>query len=271
MFRWLVNSLIVSVGTTLGVLILCSLAGYGFARLDFPFRRTLFVFVLLGLAIPEQAVILPQHQLFAELRLHNSYPGLILPGLVGPFGVFFMTQYMRAIPRELDEAAMLDGASRLHALLEGAAAADPAGAGDARRVHLPRLVERLLVAAHLGDPKRHVHADRRPRRGADELCADLGPRLPDGAGGVRLDPDLHRLHHCSRSRSSARWPGRRCGEAAAARLSPRSRSPAAARSPAATTAPKSTFSASSASAAPQYGARDRRRRRSRASAGSSRR
>jgi multiple sugar transport system permease protein len=110
--HWLVNSLIVSLGTTVGVLILCSLAGYGFARLDFPFRRSLFVFVLLGLAIPEQAVILPRHQLFAWLHLHNSYPGLILPGLVAPFGVFFMTQYFRAIPVELDEAAMLDGASR---------------------------------------------------------------------------------------------------------------------------------------------------------------
>ncbi len=98
-FRWLINSIIVSGGTTVGVLALCSLAGFGFARLDFPFRRTLFIFVLLGLAIPEQAVILPQHQLFAALGLHNSYPGLILPGLAGPFGVFFMTQYMRAIPR----------------------------------------------------------------------------------------------------------------------------------------------------------------------------
>ncbi|HEY0012516.1 MAG TPA: carbohydrate ABC transporter permease [Allosphingosinicella sp.] len=111
-FRWLINSVIVSLGTTLGVLALCSLAGYGFARLEFPFRKTLFIFVLLGLAIPEQAVILPQHRLFAELGLHNSYPGLILPGLAGPFGVFFMTQYFRAIPRDLDEAAMLDGASR---------------------------------------------------------------------------------------------------------------------------------------------------------------
>jgi multiple sugar transport system permease protein len=69
--------------------------------------------VLVGLAVPSQAVILVQHQLFAWLHLHNSYPGLILPGLVGSFGVFFMTQYFRAIPRELDEAAMLDGASRL--------------------------------------------------------------------------------------------------------------------------------------------------------------
>ena len=57
-------------------------------------------------------MILPQHQLFAWLHLHNSYPGLMLPGLVAPFGVFFMTTYMRGIPVELDEAAMLDGASR---------------------------------------------------------------------------------------------------------------------------------------------------------------
>jgi multiple sugar transport system permease protein len=103
-------------------------------------------------------VILPQHQLFADLRLHNSYPGLILPGLAGPFGVFFMTQYFRAIPRDLDEAALLDGAS----------ASPPSGrccfrspcrAGDARRFHLPRHLEQLLVAAHLRHQERHVHAD----------------------------------------------------------------------------------------------------------------
>ena len=110
--HWLLNSAIVSLGTTAGVLILCSLAGYGFARLDFPGRKWIFAFVLVGLAIPEQAVILPRHQLFAWLHLHNSYPGLILPGLVAPFGVLFMTQYFKAIPRDLDEAAMLDGASR---------------------------------------------------------------------------------------------------------------------------------------------------------------
>lgn len=110
--RWLLNSAIVALGQTAGVLLLASLAGYAFARLDFPLRRTLFVIILLGLAVPSQAVILPQHQLFAWLHLHNTYPGLILPGLVAPFGVFFMTTYMRGIPKELDEAALLDGASR---------------------------------------------------------------------------------------------------------------------------------------------------------------
>ncbi len=111
-FTWLVNSVVVSLTMTAGVLLLSSLAGYGFARLDFPGRKVLFVIVLLGLAIPEQAVIIGRHQMFSALSLHNSYTALVLPGLAMPFGVFLMTQYFRAIPRELDEAAMLDGASR---------------------------------------------------------------------------------------------------------------------------------------------------------------
>lgn len=111
-FRWILNSLIVSLGMTAGVLILSSLAGYAFARLEFPGRRILFVLVLMGLAVPEQAVILARHQMFSVADLHNTYPALILPGLASPFGVFLMTQYFRAIPRELDEAARLDNASR---------------------------------------------------------------------------------------------------------------------------------------------------------------
>lgn len=111
-FTWLGNSLIVALAMTAGVLLLSSLAGYGFARLDFPGRKWLFVAVLLGLAIPEQAVIIGRHQMFSAVSLHNSYTALVLPGLAMPFGVFLMTQYFRAIPREIDEAALLDGASR---------------------------------------------------------------------------------------------------------------------------------------------------------------
>lgn len=112
-FRWFLNSVVVSSLTTLGVLTLSSLAGYGFARLDFPGRNILFVLVLFGLAIPEQSVIITRHQLFSALDWHNTYAALVLPGLSAPFGVFLMTQYFKAIPRELDEAAALDGASRL--------------------------------------------------------------------------------------------------------------------------------------------------------------
>ena len=112
-FTWLMNSVIVSLAMTAGVLVLASLAGYGFARLEFPGRRLLFVIVLLGLAIPEQAVIIGRHQMFSAASLHNSYAALVLPGLAMPVGVFLMTQYFRAIPKEIDEAARLDGASRL--------------------------------------------------------------------------------------------------------------------------------------------------------------
>jgi multiple sugar transport system permease protein len=111
-FRWVLNSTIVSLGVTFGVLVLSSLAGYGFARLRFPGRDVLFIIVLFGLAIPEQSVIIARHQMFSALALHNTYPGLILPGLAAPFGVFLMTQYFRAMPKELEEAAWLDGASR---------------------------------------------------------------------------------------------------------------------------------------------------------------
>jgi multiple sugar transport system permease protein len=111
-FRWVLNSVIVAGGLTICTLILSSLAGYGFARLNFPGRDILFIIVLLGLAVPEQAVLVARHQIFSWLRFHNTYQGLILPGLSASFGVFLMTQYFRAIPRELDEAAMLDNASR---------------------------------------------------------------------------------------------------------------------------------------------------------------
>ena len=110
--RWITNSVIVSLGMMFGVLVLSSLAGYGFARLEFPGRNIIFVLVLFGLAVPEQAVIIARYQIFSALGLHNTYPGLILPGLAAPFGVFLMTQYFRAIPKEIDEAAALDNASR---------------------------------------------------------------------------------------------------------------------------------------------------------------
>jgi len=112
-FGWFFNSLVVAVGQTVGVLVLSSLAGYAFARLEFPFRRTIFVIVLFGLAVPEQAVIIARHQMFNWFGLHNSYVGLILPDLSSAFGVFLMTQFFKAIPREIDEAALLDNASPL--------------------------------------------------------------------------------------------------------------------------------------------------------------
>lgn len=111
-FRWIMNSAIVSVGQTFITLVLASLAGYGFARTEFPGRRYLLVFVLAGLAVPEQAVVIPLHRMFAALDMHNTYSALILPRLAAPFGVYMMTQYFKAIPRDIEEAAMLDNTPR---------------------------------------------------------------------------------------------------------------------------------------------------------------
>ena len=112
-FGWMLNSAIVAFGQTVLTLALSTLAGYGFARTDFPGKKVVFLLVLAGLAVPEQAIIVPLHTMFAEANLHNTYFGLIAPRLAVPFGVFLMTQYFRATPAEIEEAAMLDNASRL--------------------------------------------------------------------------------------------------------------------------------------------------------------
>ena len=112
-FQWIVNSIVVSLGQTFFTLVLCSLAGYGFARTEFPGKRWVFALVLAGLAVPEQAIVIPLHRMFAEWEMHNTYSALILPRLAAPFGVFLMTQYFRAIPKDIEEAALLDNASRL--------------------------------------------------------------------------------------------------------------------------------------------------------------
>ena len=111
--RWFLNSAIVSTCQVIGVLALSSLAGYAFGRLKFPGRHWLYAFVLMGLAIPDQSVILTRHHIFSALHWHNSYAALILPGLSAPLGVFLMTETFRALPPSLEDAARLDGASRL--------------------------------------------------------------------------------------------------------------------------------------------------------------
>ena len=116
-FRWLGNSVLVALCQTVGVLVLSSLAGYGFARTEFPGRKILFALVMFGLAVPAQSTFIPLHRLFSDWNLQNTYAGLILPGLAAPFGVYLMTQYFRAIPIDLEEAAMLDNASRLKTFL----------------------------------------------------------------------------------------------------------------------------------------------------------
>lgn len=110
--RWLFNSLITASLTTLGVLIIDSLAAYALSRLRFAGRRFLFIFTLVGFMVPFQVIMIPLYLMFNELGLVNTYLGLILPRLAIPLGVFILRQFFMGIPTELEEAAVLDGCSR---------------------------------------------------------------------------------------------------------------------------------------------------------------
>jgi multiple sugar transport system permease protein len=109
--RYFMNSLVVSVSTTVIAVLIASAAGYCFARLTFFGSGILFALILGALMIPSQATIVPLFVMFANWNLLNSYPGIILPGVVSAFGVFMMTQFFRTLPPEMREAAIVDGAS----------------------------------------------------------------------------------------------------------------------------------------------------------------
>ena len=117
LWKWFGNSVFVSTTHTLAQLTVCSLAAYAFARLDFHFKRPLYILVLIGLMVPFEATFLPVYLLFSNLRLHNTLIARILPGIASSFAVFLMTQFFRGIPLELEEAAMMDGAGRFRIFL----------------------------------------------------------------------------------------------------------------------------------------------------------
>jgi len=109
--RMFFNSLLVAVLTTLGQLLTCSMAAYAFARMHFKGSNVLFLVYLATLMIPFQVTIIPLFILMRYLGWINTYQGLILPGLFSAFGTFLLRQFFLSLPRELEEAAFMDGAS----------------------------------------------------------------------------------------------------------------------------------------------------------------
>ena len=115
--RFIQNSAVLVTWNVVGQVISTTLIAYGFARLRFPGRNVLFLIVLATLMVPKQVTLVPQFILFAKLGWVNTYLPLILPAFTGsPFLIFLMRQYMMTIPLDLDEAATIDGASRLQIL-----------------------------------------------------------------------------------------------------------------------------------------------------------
>jgi multiple sugar transport system permease protein len=110
--RYFLNSLFVSLAMTLGQLVTCSLGGYAFSRLQFPGRDAIFLLYLATLMIPSPVLTVPIYLLLREYHLLNTYQGVILPGLFSAYGTFLLRQFFLAIPKELEDAARIDGSGR---------------------------------------------------------------------------------------------------------------------------------------------------------------
>jgi multiple sugar transport system permease protein len=111
-----VNTTLVTTTVVASNLLLCSLAAYGFARIDFLGKKVVYFFMLATLMVPLQVVLIPTFLIVKGLGLLDSLGALIVPNLANVFGIFMLTQFFRTLPIELEEAARIDGASRLKIL-----------------------------------------------------------------------------------------------------------------------------------------------------------
>lgn len=109
--RLVLNSFLFAGGVTMFALVFDSLAAYALARIDFTGRRTLLIAIIATLMIPFQATLVPVYQLVSDLGWVNTFAGLIAPRAADAFGIFFLRQFFLALPRDLDNAARIDGAS----------------------------------------------------------------------------------------------------------------------------------------------------------------
>lgn len=109
--RYFVNTVIVTVFTVLGQLVICSLAAYGFARLNFMGRDTIFVLYLATMMIPFQITLIPMYLIVYRLGWVNTYLGMIVPSLSSTFGIFLLRQSFMGVPRDYQDAARIDGAN----------------------------------------------------------------------------------------------------------------------------------------------------------------
>ncbi len=110
--RWFFNSFFVSTSVTILILFINSLTAYGFARLEFPGRDFLFVLVLTTIMIPGEVTLIPTFLIMRDLGWLDTYHALIWPAGASVFGVFLLRQFFQAIPREIEDAAIIDGCSK---------------------------------------------------------------------------------------------------------------------------------------------------------------
>lgn len=110
--RWLINSALIAVVVTIGTVLFASMAGYALARIRFPGSDALFSGLVGTMMVPGIVLLIPMFIILKFLGLIDTYGGLIFPKLVTVYGIFLMTQFYKAVPMELEEAAFIDGANR---------------------------------------------------------------------------------------------------------------------------------------------------------------
>lgn len=115
--QYFLNSLIVALAATVGQVVFSALAGYAFARFNFRGRDVIFLVILITMMIPPQVNIIPLFFMMRELHLINTYSALILPAMFGGLGIFMMRQYFLAFPKDLEEAARIDGCNYFQTFL----------------------------------------------------------------------------------------------------------------------------------------------------------
>ena len=116
--RWLLNTTVVTSVVVVANLVFCGLAGYALARLRFLGRTALFLVILATLMVPFQVVMIPVLLICRDLGLVDTLGALIAPNLVTPFGIFLLRQFFKTLPVEIEEAARIDGATRLGTLVK---------------------------------------------------------------------------------------------------------------------------------------------------------
>ena len=177
--RAYLNSFYITVLVVAGTLLTTSMAAYGFSRLPFKGSKVIFGIFLAMQMVPKQVTLVPFYFLMAKIGWVDSHLALIVPAiLVNPFGVFLMRQFIASIPRELEEAAMIDGASRwrIYRAVHRPAAAQPVQRA-VRRYELRHRHGRH-VAVHYPDAHRLPHRPAPDHRVSGHLRA--GRALSDG-------------------------------------------------------------------------------------------
>ena len=107
--QYFINSIFVAIATTIGQVIISSMAGYAFARFNFKFKEPLFFLILVSMMIPPQVNIVPLFFIMKQFSWIDSYYSLIVPGLFGGFGVFLMRQWFKSMPDDIEASAKIDG------------------------------------------------------------------------------------------------------------------------------------------------------------------